>query len=93
VETRNKFITQKQPQITKIKYGSLSEVPPSHLCDLPGIDITIDWGSFAKVRKCLYRGMHVTVKEYFQGTDVEMIEHEASLMCELSHLSIPLFLA
>lgn len=32
---RRKFSTQKQPQITKIKFGKLFEVPPSHLCSLP----------------------------------------------------------
>jgi len=90
VEQR-KFLTQRQPQISKIKYGSLFEAPPSHLCDVPGNDNAIGRGSFAKVRKCLYRGMDVAIKEYFQGTDVKMIEHEASLMCKLSHLSIPLF--
>jgi len=89
---RRKFCTQKQPQFTKIKYGSLYEIPPSHICDLPtGESHAIGKGSFARVRKCLYREMHVAVKEYFEGTDRDMVYHEASLMCKLSHLSIPLF--
>lgn len=90
---RRKFSTQKQPQITKIKFGKLFEVPPSHLCSLPNKEQSyLGQGSFATVRKCLYRGMHVAVKEYFEGIDIEMIRHEASFMCKLSHLSIPFFL-
>ena len=89
---RRKYSTQKQPQITKIKYARLFEVPPSHLCSLPSNEQSyLGQGSFATVRKCLYRGMHVAVKEYFEGIDIEMIQHEASFMCKLSHLSIPLF--
>ena len=92
VEQR-KFLTQKQPQITKLKHGSLFNIPPSHLCDLPGNEeeTAIGRGSFAVVRKRLYRGIHVAVKEYFQGTDMGMIQHEASIMSKLSHLSIPKF--
>lgn len=33
----------------------------------------------------------MAVKEYFQGADFEMIQHEDSITCKLSHLSIPLF--
>ena len=92
---RQKIFTQKQPQITKIKFGRLFEVLPSHLCRLPNNEQSyLGQGSFATVRKCLYRAMHVAVKEYFEGINIEMIRHEAkaTFMCKLSHLSIPLFL-
>lgn len=31
----------------------------------------------------------MAVKEYFSGTDLEMVAHEASIMCKLSHLGTP----
>lgn len=42
------------------------ELPPSHLSDLPANEETyLGHGSFGTVKRCLYRGLDVAVKEYF----------------------------
>lgn len=90
VEEQCEFQTQRQPQETKISRIML-ELPPSHFSDLPADEEAyLGHGSFGTVRRCLYRGINVAVKEYFAGISKEMIQHEASFLFKLCHLSIPL---
>jgi len=68
----------------KIKYGSLYEITPSCLCNLPSNEEGHNFGQ-GLFEEIFIQRDHAVVKEYFTA-DREMAQHEASLMFKLSLL-------